>query len=74
MQFLVKMAQSYYLINHTRKEFCLYSNKYSVHRVISEAVGWEDTDYIIIDSENVGELTCLDHINTLRYKLAKLAG
>ena len=68
-----KMAQSYYLINHTRKEFCLYSNKYSIYTVISEALGWDYTDYIQFDSENVGELTCLEHMDTLRYNLAKQA-
>jgi hypothetical protein len=67
------MPQSYYLINHTRKEFSLYSNKVSLHTVLSEALGWKDTDDIRIDSENRNEVTCLERLDTLRYTLAKLA-
>ena len=68
--------QSFYFINHSRKEFTLFSNSVSICKSLSEAlktnIGWSETDDIRIGSENYNETTCLEYIDDLKYTLSKV--
>ena len=47
---------TYYLINHTRKEFCFFENDISIFLVLdatlTKYIHWKTTDDICIDSED----------------------
>lgn len=68
--------QSFYFINHSRKEFTFFSNQVSICKSLSEAlhnnIGWTETDDIRVGSENYNETTCLQYIDDLKYTLSKL--
>jgi len=63
---------SYYLVNHSRKEFHYFENKQSIFKVLQESLaypGWKDTDDLHVESELSGSTVLIEHLlNDLEYK------
>ena len=64
--------QSYYFVNHTRKEFCLFDNRMSIFRSLELALannmGWQKTDTIYVDSQGASDTHMWEHyVNDLAY-------
>ena len=57
---------AYYLINHTRKEFCFFENDISIFVVLDAALkkytNWEKTDDICIDSDDACSCDLLEEL------------
>ena len=64
---------SYYLVNHTRKEFCFFDNELPIFLVLESALqkhtNWKNTDNVRIKSENSGSCIVLEYLtNDMEYK------
>ena len=63
---------SYYLVNHTRKEFHYFENKQSIFKVLQESLaypGWKETDDLHVESELSDSTALIEHLlNDLEYK------
>lgn len=63
---------NYYLINHTRREFCYFEIGISIFNVLDDILKnkkWEKTDDIRIDSEYAGSVALLEYlVNNVEYK------
>ena len=71
-QSLKMSPPSYYFVNHTRKEFCVFDNMISIFFSLDNAIannpGWKNTDKIIIESELAGYTHLVEFmINTQGY-------
>ena len=63
---------SYYLVNHTRKEFCFFENKLSIFVILEVALqkhtNWNNIDNVSIESENSGSCILLEYLtNDMEY-------
>lgn len=68
--------QAYYFINHTCREFTFFTKHISIYKALIEAIkynkGWSKYDDIRVDSEAFDSTSCLEYLDSKRYKLAKL--
>jgi len=69
--------QSFYFINHSRKEFSCFKNNTSIANLIKEAlknnIGWSEKDDIRVCSEITDEQTCIKYFDDMRYKIAPIS-
>ena len=60
---------TYYLINHTRKEFCFFDHDISIFTVLDDTLNthihWKNTDNILISSELAGSCALLEHLTNV---------
>ena len=64
---------SYYLVNHTRKEFHYFENQQSIFKVLQESLAaypeWKETDDLHVESELSDSTDLIEHfLNDLEYK------
>jgi hypothetical protein len=64
---------SYYLVNHTRKEFCLFENELPIFLaleiVLDKHKNWRNLDNVLIESDNSGSCIVLEYLtNEMEYK------
>jgi hypothetical protein len=69
----VMSPPSYYLVNHTRKEFCFYEDELPIflalEMVLQKHTNWKNTDNVRIKSENSCSCTVLEYLtNDMEYK------
>ena len=63
---------TYYLINHSQKEFCFFENDMPIFHVLDEIMKrfdhWTKTDDIVVDSQDACSSDLVEHlINELGY-------
>ena len=62
---------SYYLVNHTRKEFHYFDNKQSIFKILKESLEaypeWKETDDLHVESED-GSTDYIEYLYKLEYK------
>jgi hypothetical protein len=66
------MSPTYYLVNHTTKEFCFFENDASIFDVLEEAIKkckWKKTDHVAIDSEDASHYYLLDYLKNNNYRM-----
>jgi len=66
---------TYYFINHSRKEFYFLSAKISICKTLSDVlqnnIGWIDTDDIRVGCEISNKSTCVKYLDDMKYTYAK---
>ena len=69
--------QSFYFVNHSRKEFSCFKNNAPIRNLINDAlkknIGWIDSDDIRVCSEITDEQTCIKYFDDIRYKIAPIS-
>ena len=69
--------QAFYFINHTRKEFAVFTKHRSIMMSLKEAfdhyIYWQEDDDIRVDAESYDSASCLEELDALRYNYAKVA-
>lgn len=57
---------TYYLINHTRKEFCYFENEIPIFQtldaILKKYPQWKNTDDITVDSQDACSSDLVEHL------------